>query len=90
MIAYLKYVFGNSNRRKNAENKFQALRLSGKDFNTFWVEFQQLAIEPDWNKATLINDLIFKLSYDMRCQLITRDKQLTSLLKYAKRYQRVY
>ena len=49
-----------------------------------------MSIELDQNKATLINDLTFKLSYNMRRQLIIRDKQPTDLLKYAEHCQRVY
>ena len=39
MLTYLEQVFNNSNRLKNAENKYQTLRQSSKDFNNFWVEF---------------------------------------------------
>ena len=39
MFTYLKRVFGNSNRQKNAKNDFWALRQDGKDFATFWAEF---------------------------------------------------
>lgn len=90
MLAYLKQVFGDSNRRENAENEFRALRQSGKDFNTFWAEFQRLAMELDRNDATLISDLTSKLSYQMLRQLNTGDKRPTDLLEYAERCQRVY
>ena len=39
IFAYLERVFGSLNRRKNAENKFQALCQGEKNFNTFWAEF---------------------------------------------------
>ena len=83
MLTYLKRVFGYSNRRKNTENKFRALRQGSKNFNTFWAEFQRLAIELDWNDATLISNLMSKLMYNMQRQLNTGDKQLTNLLEYA-------
>ena len=47
-------------------------------------------MELDWNKATSISDLTFKLSYKMQCQLNTDDKKPTHLLKYAKCYQRIF
>ena len=90
MLAYLERVFGDSNRRENAENEFRALRQGGKDFNTFWAEFQRLAIELDRNEDTLISDLTSKLSYDMRSKLSAGDKRPPDLLEYSKRRQRVY
>ena len=47
MLTNFKQVFGNSNKLKNAENKYKTLRQGKKDFNIFWAEFQQLAIELD-------------------------------------------
>ena len=39
MLAYLELVFGDPNRRANAETQFCALCQGSKDFNTFWTEF---------------------------------------------------
>ena len=48
MLAYLERVFGDSNRRRNAEYEFRYLYQSeGQDFNTFWAEFLRLSIELD-------------------------------------------
>ena len=47
MLAYFERVFGDSNRRANAETKFRDLQQDRKDFNTFFAEFQRLAIELD-------------------------------------------
>ena len=74
----------------NAENKFWALRQDSKNFNIFWAEFQQLSIELDRSKATLISDLTSKLSYDMRWKLSSGDKRPIDLLKYAEHCQCVY
>ena len=90
MLTYLEQVFGNSNRPENAENEYQTLRQGGKDFNTFWAEFQQLAIELDQTDATLISDLTSKLLPDMQRQLNTEDEQPTDLFWYAKCCQQVY
>ena len=89
MLAYLERVFGDPNRRANAETQFRALRQGSKNFNTFWAEFQRLSIELDRNDVTLISDLTSKLSYEMQCQLSTGDEEPTDLLKYAERCQRV-
>ena len=89
MLAYLECVFGDSNRRENAEYEFRILRQTG-DFNIFWAEFLWLSIELDRNKSTLISNLTDKLSLDMQFHLINGDKQPTDLLKYAKRCQHVY
>ena len=89
MLAYLERVFGDPNRRANAETQFRALRQGNKDFNTFWAEFQRLSIELDRNNATLISDLTSKLSYEMQRQLSTGNEKPTDLLKYAERCQRV-
>ena len=35
MLAYFQLVFGDSNRQKNAENDFRALRQGNQDFATF-------------------------------------------------------
>ena len=89
MLAYLERVFGDPNRRANAETQFRALRQGNKDFNTFWAEFQRLSIELNWNNEMLISDLTSKLSYAMQLQLSTGDEEPTGLLKYAERCQRV-
>ena len=89
MLAYLERVFGDLNRRANAETQFRALRQGSKDFNTFWAEFQRLSIELNRNDETLISDLTSKFSYEMQLQLSTSDEELTDLLKYAERCQRV-
>ena len=65
MLAYLERVFGDPNRRQNAEYKFRVLYQTG-DFNTFWAKFLWLSIELDRNESTLISDLTFKLSHDVR------------------------
>ena len=90
MLTYLEREFGDSNRLENAENEYQTLRQGSKDFNTFWAEFQQLAIELDRNDKTLISNLTSKLSLDMQRQLNTGDERPTDLLRYAERCQRVY
>ena len=90
MLTYFEQVFGNSNQLKNAENKYQTLRQSNKDFNTFWAKFQQLAVELDWNNTILISNLTSKLSLKMQRQLNTKDIQLTGLLTYTKCCQQDY
>ena len=82
-------MFGDSNRRQNAEYKFRYLHQEGQDFNTFWAEFLRLSIELDRNKTTLISNLTHKLLLDIRIQLINRDKP-TDLFEYAERCRRVY
>ena len=89
MLVYFERVFGNPNRRQNAETEFQALRQDSKNFNTFWVEFQRLSIELDRNKAMLISNLTLKLTYKMQCQLSTGNKKPTDLFKYIEHCQRV-
>ena len=89
MFAYLERVFGDPNRRRNAEYEFRYLRQTG-DFNTFWAKFLRLSIELDRNKATLISDLTHKLSVEMRLQLINGNEEPTDLTAYAERCRRVY
>ena len=89
MLAYLERVFGDSNRRRNAEYEFRYLHQTG-DFNTFWAEFLRLSIKLDRNEATLISDLTHKLSVEMRLQLINGDKEPTDLFQYSERCRRVY
>ena len=90
MLAHLERVFGDSNRLENAENEYQNLRQGNRDFNSFWADFQQLALEINRNEATLISDLTSKLSLEMRRQLASGDKRPTDLHEYAERCQRVY
>ena len=90
MLTHLERVFGDLNRLENAENKYQTLRQGIKDFNTFWAEFQQLAIQLDRNDTTLISDLTSKLLLEMQRQLNTGNERPTNLLKYAERCQQVY
>ena len=49
-----------------------------------------MSIKLDQNEAILISDLTFKLFYNIRRQLITKNKQPTNLLKHAKQCQRIY
>ena len=60
-----------------------------KRLQHFFAKFQRLAMELDWNKATLISNFMFKLSYKMQRQLSTGNKKPTNLFRYAKRCQRV-
>ena len=90
MLAYLEQVFDDPNRRVNAEYKFRILHQEGQEFNTFWAEFLWLSIELNWNKSTLISNLTFKLSHEVRQQLINGDEPPTNLFKYAERCQQVY
>ena len=80
MFTYHKQVFGDPNRRQNAEYKLQVLYQTG-NFNTFWAKFFWLSIELDWNKSTLISNLTFKLFYDIQQQLVNRDKSPINLFK---------
>ena len=82
MFAYLKRVFGDSNRRQNAEYEFRYSHQTG-NFNTFWAEFLRLSVELDQNKATLISDLTHKLSVEIRLQLINGDEEPTDLFQYS-------
>ena len=86
MLAYLKKVFGDLNRRQNAEYEFRILHQEDQEFNTFWAEFLWLSIELDQNDATLISDLTSKLSLNMRLHLINGDEEPTDLFKYAERF----
>ena len=90
ILTYLEQVFRNLNRRQNAENKYQTLRQSSKDFNTFWGKFQWLAVELDQTQATLISDLTSKLSFDMQRYIVNGDEEPTDLLKYAAQCEQVY
>ena len=74
MFAYLERVFGDSNRRQNAEYKFRNLHQEGQDFNTFWAEFLRLLIELDRSETTLISDLTHKLSVKIQLLLINGDE----------------
>ena len=65
MLAYLEQVFGDPNRRANAEIQFRALHQGSKDFLIFWAEFQRLSIELNRNNETLISNFTSKLSYEM-------------------------
>ena len=90
MLLYLERVFGDPNKRANAEYKFQILHQEGQEFNTFWAEFLRLSIKLDRNESTLISDLTFKISHEVQQQLINGDEPPTDLFKYAERCQRVY
>ena len=57
----LQKIYGDVNQKHTAMNKFRKLKMT-KDFNSFWAEFQVLALELDHNKSTLISELKFKLT----------------------------
>ena len=47
MLTHLERVFGDANCLENAESEYQNLRQGNQDFNSFWADFQRLALEID-------------------------------------------
>ena len=78
MFTYLEWVSGNWNRQQNAENKYQNLYQSSKDFKTFWKEFQWLAVKLDQTQVILISDLISKLLLHMQCYIVDKKENLST------------
>lgn len=73
MFDLLERVYGDPNRQHTAMNKFRALRMKDKDFNTFWAEFLRLAADLDHGDATLISELTYKLTPSLRCRKMIRE-----------------
>ena len=61
MFEVLQKTYGDVNRAHTAMNKFRDLKIT-KNFNSFWAKFQVLASELDYNEATLISELKYKLT----------------------------
>ena len=79
MLKCLEAVYGDSNQKKNFQNKYQNLQQGDRNFNTFWTKFQHLAANLNHNKATSIDDLVHKSHHIIQLQLTTDDKLPTSL-----------
>ena len=61
-----------------------------KDFNSFWAEFQVLASELDHNKATLVNELKYKLTSLLFRAMTGGVSWPKDIHKYAKQFQEAY
>lgn len=90
MLAHLGRVYGDPDRRGNAEYTFRELRQGQQEFNTFFAEFLRLSVELERSDAMLISDLTDKLSCEMQIHLATGHELPDSLLVYAERCSRVY
>lgn len=90
MFDHLEAIFGDPNWKLNSRNKYQSLRQGDCDFNTFWAEFQLLSADFDHNKATLIDNLVYKFYHIIQRQLVTGDKLPTSFWEVALRCQQIY
>ena len=89
MLDTLTSAFGDPNREQIARTKYQTFWQRDWEFNDFWAEFQRLAAELDHSKETLIDDLIKKCHYTIQQQLVTGEKDPTSLTQLAKQCQKI-
>lgn len=85
MFQVQKRVYGNLNCWHTAMMKFYALRIWDEEFHDFWLGFQRLSTELDYNKVTPISGLTFKLIPALQIQLALANKALTKLYAYADR-----
>ena len=89
MFEVLQKTYSDVNWQHTAMNKFRDLKMT-KNFNSFWAEFQVLASGLDYNKATLISELKYKLTSSLS-QVIAGDISWPKdIHKYVKQYQEVY
>lgn len=56
MLNTLEKIFDDPNRKLTALTQFRSLRQGGKDFNSFWAEFQRLAYDIDATDAYLMSE----------------------------------
>ena len=83
MFEILQKTYGDVNRAQTAMNKFRDLKMT-KDFNSFWVKFQVLASELDYNEATLISELKYKLTLSLSQAMAGGVSWPTDIYEYAK------
>lgn len=84
MFDLLEKIDGNLNCLHTLINKFSKLQIKNKDFNTFWVGFLHFLADLDYEDATFIFKLTYKLMPQLQHQLTIGDSQLIDLYKYAK------
>ena len=89
MFKVLQKAYKDSNRAHTAANKFRDLKMIG-DFNNFWVEFQVLASELNYSKATLIGKLKYKLTPSLFQAMADDVSRPKNIHEYAKQYQQTY
>ena len=89
MFKVLQKAYGNVNWQHTAMNKFWDLKMT-KDFNSFWAKFQVLASELDYNKATLISELKYKLTLSLSQAMAGGISRPKDIHKYAKQCQEAY
>jgi hypothetical protein len=70
ILAYLEKAFGDPNRVANVRNDLFRLRQSNKDFSTFFLEFQRLALEGQIAEDLLSTLLEQAISYELRSMLL--------------------
>jgi len=71
MFEVLERVYGDPNRRQTASAEFRRLYQGGKDFNSFWAEFQRLAAGIDYSSENLVDELRSKVSAELERAIIT-------------------
>ena len=89
MFEVLQKAYDNVNRAYTAMNKFRDLKMT-KDFNSFWAELQVLASKLDYNKATLISELKYKLTPSLSRAMVGGVSQSTDIHEYMKQCQQTY
>lgn len=88
IFEYLYQVFGDPDRRHTAQRLYSKLYQGKKPFAEFWAEFQRLSAELDYNQASMIDDLRYKLSPALQNALINVPDPI-DIYDFARTCQRV-
>jgi Zinc knuckle len=73
----LEQVYVDPHRSETAATNFRRLYQGARDFNTFWLEFQQWAAELDYTQSMLCTELRARVNDDLQAALINEINVVT-------------
>ena len=89
MLNAIKMIFNDFNRKLTIINEFRILRMSDKNFHTFWAKFQQIIFNLNYNDKTLMIEMIHKFHLTFQ-RLIVVELSVENVYELTKQCQRIY
>ena len=87
MLVYLEAAFGDPDRVQNAQNKLYQLKQRNSDFNTYFSEFQRLALEGEMPEEGLTPLLFQGISRELQDMLLHNPSPSRQFRAYAQHLQ---
>lgn len=83
LITILDTAFGNPNRLAEAEAKLATIQQDGRDFSSYYAEFQRYAIDVNWDESSRLAALKRGLAYRLKNDLVTITEEPRTFVDFA-------